>query len=119
MLVRIVEKGWGKEIIYADETEYCGKLLVYNNVGSTSSMHFHKEKKETWYVLSGSFDYNVIDTLTGKIKTSILNTGDTCTNFPFTIHQLIARESNSVIVEVSTMDSMSDNFRVLPGDSQK
>ena len=118
-MLKTIEKGWGRELVYADEEQYCGKLLIYDNVGSTSSMHFHKEKKESWYVLQGSFDYNVINTNTGKIISSIFNTGDTCTNHPFTIHQVVAREANSVILEVSTRDSMSDNFRVIPGDSQK
>ena len=118
-MLKIVEKGWGSEIIYANEIEYCGKLLVYDKQGATSSMHFHKEKKESWYVLQGSFDYKVIDTNTGNIKTSIFNKGDTCTNHPFTIHQLISREANSIVLEVSTRDSSTDNYRVIPGDSQK
>lgn len=115
---RVVDKGWGREIIYADHPEYCGKLLVYDKKGATSSMHFHKDKKESWYVLSGSFEYRTIDTDTGKIKTSVIVEGDTCTNYPFIIHQLVALENNSVIVEVSTKDSRYDNFRVFPGDSQ-
>jgi quercetin dioxygenase-like cupin family protein len=113
-----IEKGWGREVIFADHPEYCGKLLIYDKEGATSSMHFHKDKKESWYVLSGSFLYKTIDTDTGKINTSVIVEGDTCTNYPFTIHQLIAVENNSVIIEVSTQDSMKDNFRVLPGDGQ-
>lgn len=119
MVKRIIEKGWGREIIYADHPEYCGKLLVYDNQGSTSSMHFHKEKKESWYVLQGSFEYKTIDTLTGKINSVTIIEGDTCTNFPFTIHQLVALEANSIIVETSTQDTVNDNYRVIPGDSQK
>lgn len=118
-MARVVEKGWGKEVIYADHEEYCGKLLVYDKAGATSSMHFHKVKKESWYVLQGSFDYKTIDTNTGIINTVIINQGDVITNFPFTIHQLTARDDNSIIVEVSTKDSQEDNFRVIPGDSQR
>jgi hypothetical protein len=33
-------------------------------------------------------------------------------------HQLQAAEDNSIIVEVSTPDSIEDNYRVAPGDSQ-
>lgn len=119
MVKRIVEKGWGKEIIFANHPEYCGKLLIYDNEGSTSSMHFHKDKKESWYVLQGSFEYKTIDTSTGKVQSSIMYQGDTCTNFPLLIHQLIALESNSIIIETSTYDSGEDNYRVIPGDSQK
>ena len=34
-------------------------------------------------------------------------------------HQLQALESNSSITEVSTADSVEDNYRIFPGDSQK
>ena len=118
-MAKIVTKGWGKEVIYADHEEYCGKLLVYDKAGATSSMHFHKVKKETWYVLQGSFDYKTIDTNTGVINTQVISQGDTITNETFAIHQLTARDDNSIIVEVSTKDNPDDNFRVIPGDSQR
>jgi hypothetical protein len=33
-------------------------------------------------------------------------------------HQLIALDDNSSITEVSTPDSVEDNYRIIPGDSQ-
>ena len=118
-MVRVVEKGWGREIIYADEPEYCGKLMVYDKVGATSSMHFHQNKKESWYVQQGSFKYLTIDPTNAKLIEVILNTGNTVLNKPLQVHQLIALEDNSVIFEVSTKDSVEDNYRVIPGDSQR
>ena len=49
-----VEKGWGSETIFATNDLYCGKLLNFNT-GAKFSMHLHKDKDETWYVLSGKF----------------------------------------------------------------
>jgi hypothetical protein len=34
-------------------------------------------------------------------------------------HQLEALEPNSSLTEVSTPDSVGDNYRIIPGDSQK
>ena len=33
-------------------------------------------------------------------------------------HQLIAMEDNSIIIEVSTPDSVEDNYRIAKGDNQ-
>ena len=114
-----VEKGWGKEVIFASNEKYAGKFLQFANVGSKMSMHFHKEKDETWVVLNGKFLLKVIDTNTAEIKEIILNTGDTWRNAPLLPHQLEALEENSAIVEVSSADDPMDNYRVMPGDSQK
>ena len=52
--VEIVPKGWGKEIIFVNNDEYCGKLLCFEK-DKKFSMHYHLKKKETWYVSKGSF----------------------------------------------------------------
>lgn len=115
-MVRVVEKSWGKEIIFANEEEYCGKFLVYARKGSMSSMHFHMKKKETWYVQSGRFRYIRPDKITAEDIVQEIEEGDTVTLNPGDVHQLIALEDNCVIVEVSTKDSTSDTYRVRPGD---
>jgi hypothetical protein len=40
-------------------------------------------------------------------------------NKPLLPHQLEALEDNSSITEVSTADSVEDNYRLIPGDSQE
>jgi len=39
----IVEKGWGKEIIFVNNPEYCGKILCFDK-GKKFSMHYHIQK---------------------------------------------------------------------------
>mgnify|MGYP003334401194 CR=1 FL=1 len=56
-----VEKGWGSEFIFATNDKYCGKLLKFNK-DARFSMHFHAEKDETWFVLSGKFLVRYIET---------------------------------------------------------
>lgn len=112
----LVNKGWGSENIWATNDKYCGKLLNFN-ADSKFSMHFHAKKDETWYVLSGKFSVRVIDTKTATVRTIHLNAGDVWHNPPLVPHQLICHQAGSII-EVSTPDSVEDNFRVEPGDSQ-
>lgn len=112
-----VEKGWGHELIWATNDKYCGKLMEFNQ-GAKFSMHFHAHKDESWYVLSGQFIVRYIDTKDASQYEVILQTGDTWHNPPLMIHQIECVEAGTII-EVSTPDSVEDNYRVMPGDSQK
>lgn len=112
-----VDKGWGSELIWVSNDLYCSKFLNFNT-NSKFSMHFHANKDETWYVLSGRFVVKYIDTSDASLHERVLTKGDVWHNPPLLPHQLICVEEGSII-EVSTPDSVEDNFRVLPGDSQK
>ena len=113
-----VDKGWGYEIIFATNDKYCGKLMVFEKVGAKFSMHFHKDKDETWFVNAGQFKLIYCETATATYKEVILNEGSTWHNPPLMPHQLIALKPESVIFEVSTADSVEDNYRISAGDSQ-
>jgi mannose-6-phosphate isomerase-like protein (cupin superfamily) len=115
-LTGTVPKGWGSETIWATNDFYCGKLLNFNT-GAKFSMHFHAVKDETWHVQSGKFKVIVIDTKTAERSEHALNVGDTWHNPPMLPHQLVCIEAGSII-EVSTPDSVEDNYRVEAGDSQ-
>jgi len=110
----IVEKGWGKEIIFVNNDEYCGKLLCFNK-GKKFSMHYHVQKKETWYVSKGKFILNWIDIENGTNYSEYLKVGDVITNERGEPHQLFALE-DSEIFEVSTKHYDEDSFRICKGD---
>jgi quercetin dioxygenase-like cupin family protein len=112
-----INKGWGSELIWATNEHYCGKLLKFNK-GSKFSMHFHAKKIESWYVLSGEFIVRGINTDNAGRHEQLLLPGDTWHNKPFYPHQLECLREGTII-EVSTADSVEDNYRVLPGDSQR
>lgn len=114
-----VDKGWGYEIIWATNDKYCGKIMVFEKVGAKFSMHFHKEKDETWFVNAGKFKLIWCDTAKASYHEQILEEGAVWRNPPLMPHQLIALEPNSMMLEVSTPDSVEDNYRISPGDSQK
>jgi quercetin dioxygenase-like cupin family protein len=110
----IVEKGWGKEIIFANNSEYCGKILCFNK-GKKFSMHYHLLKKETWYVAKGRFLSHWIETTTGTRHTEYLEMGDVITNERGEPHQLYALE-DSELFEVSTPHFDSDSYRIVKGN---
>jgi mannose-6-phosphate isomerase-like protein (cupin superfamily) len=112
-----VTKGWGSELIFATNDKYCGKLLRFNT-GAKFSMHFHADKDETWYVLNGKFIVKTIDTTNAETHDSVLVEGMVWRNLPLEPHQIICVEEGTII-EVSTPDSVEDNYRVGKGDSQK
>lgn len=114
-----VKKGWGYEQIFITNELYCLKALHFTEKGNSFSMHFHKDKDESWYVQQGSFILKLINTDTGLVEETLLGHEDTIRIRPFTIHQLVALEDDSRILEVSTADSVEDNYRVAPGDSQR
>jgi mannose-6-phosphate isomerase-like protein (cupin superfamily) len=112
-----VKKGWGHEEIFASTETYCGKLLCFEQ-GKKFSMHFHKDKDETWYVLQGVFELTIIDTETATPSTRRLYPQDVWRNEPLLPHQLHCIAGPGIIIEVSSKDTVADNYRIMPGDSQ-
>ena len=107
-----VDKTWGYELWIHNEPDYCGKLLVFNNVGDKFSMHYHMIKKETWYIQQGSFQFSWIDVENGKLDTKTIKKGDTVLIERGLPHQLIALEDNSIVFEVSTQHFDEDSYRI-------
>jgi mannose-6-phosphate isomerase-like protein (cupin superfamily) len=112
-----VEKGWGSEKIWVSNDQYCSKFLNFNQ-GAKFSMHFHRHKDETWYVIQGNFEVRYIDTTNAEQHVKTLTVGDVWHNPPLMPHQLICLEAGTIL-EVSTPDSVEDNYRVFKGDSQR
>ena len=77
MKAKFVEKEWGHEIWMAnnEKENYCGKILRINQ-GYNSSLHFHMDKHETFYITKGSLQVDLIDTIDALKITKILNEGD-------------------------------------------
>jgi mannose-6-phosphate isomerase-like protein (cupin superfamily) len=118
-LTGYIQKGWGYEVIWATNADYCGKILCFNKVGNRTSLHFHKEKSKSWFINSGQFKLKFIDVQTTELKEVILKEGDTFNMMPLVPHQLESMADNSMIFEVSTKDTVEDNYKIAPGDSQK
>jgi len=107
-----VEKVWGHELWIHNDSQYCGKLLVFEKVGNHFSMHYHMIKNETWYIQNGIFQYDWIDTNSATLHTTILNEGEVVYVEKGKPHQLTALKDNSVVFEVSTEHFDSDSYRI-------
>jgi mannose-6-phosphate isomerase-like protein (cupin superfamily) len=114
LVSEIVPKGWGKEIIFVNNDEYCGKILCFDK-GKKFSMHYHIKKKETWYVAKGSFLLHWIEPESGTFHTEYLYVGDVITNERGEAHQVESLEP-SEIFEVSTKHYDSDSYRIWKGN---
>lgn len=105
---QIVDKPWGREIWYADEDVYAGKILCVK-AGHRLSEQYHVRKKETLMVLDGQVEI----LLAGRTTTGI--PGIAFTIEPNTVHRFSAVQ-DSVLLEVSTPDlddvvRISDDYR--------
>ena len=113
-----VKKGWGFELVWANNDKYCGKLLVFERAGAKTSLVFHKEKRKSWFVNAGKFKVTYIDVSTGEVKEAILDEGKTADFGELGPHRIEALVDNSIIFEVGTADYVEDRFRLAPGDTQ-
>lgn len=113
-----VRKGWGVEVVWANNENYSGKLLVFEKVGSKTSLVFHKQRKKSWFINAGKFKVTFIDITNGQTKEVILDEGKTVDFGELSPHQVECLEPNSIILEVGTTDYIEDRVRLAPGDTQ-
>lgn len=101
-LNRFYEYGMG--IITLINAKYCKKLLIVLP-GQKNPEHYHKKKKETFFVLAGCADI-VVDGVS-----NILNRGDLITLEPKQVHS-ISSTCGAVIEELSTTHKGNDSYYI-------
>jgi len=98
--VRIVQKPWGHETIWAHSDRYVGKVL-HIKAGHALSVQYHNRKDETIHLLSGEMIYRVQE---GGVLTDMrLRAGESWRNEPGVIHQMEA-VTDCDVLEASTPD---------------
>ena len=106
---KIVEKPWGREIWYADQSAYAGKVLEVKK-GRRLSLQYHERKTETLFLLSGKVLLTLRALAAGETPApSLVTPADQSVWLPGravhiparTIHRFEALE-DSVLLEVST-----------------
>lgn len=98
-----VKKVWGSEYWIVNNNEYCGKILNLSR-GFRCSIHKHKKKKETFYILKGEVFFELGN------KKMILKKGDSITVNRGQYHRFTGLK-NSKIIEFSTRHFDSDSYR--------
>lgn len=126
--MNFVPKGWGFEKWIVNKSLYCGKLLFFSK-GKKCSLHYHKNKDETFYIQSGkiklyySDEMERIQRLANSTKENIQNflesiileKGDNFYIPPGRIHQMVALEDTELF-EFSTTHEDEDSYRIVKGD---
>ena len=118
---KIVEKPWGREIWYAEQSAYAGKVLEVK-AGHRLSLQYHERKTETLFLLSGRVNLVFRPLAPGEDPTAILpvepivwSAGQALHVPSRSIHRFEALE-DSVLLEVSTPDltdvvRLQDDYR--------
>lgn len=130
--VEFHEKGWGFEQWMANSELYCGKLLVVF-VGLKCSIHYHKQKDETFYIQNGLIKMRVweepfeIGSISdpfmdmnkepiNQFNEFLMGPGDRLVIPPNTPHQFEGVAAESTIIEISTQHFEEDSYRIVKGD---
>ncbi len=113
--VRIVPKGWGREVWIANGERYCGKVLEIKK-GRKCSLHYHKIKDESFYLRTGRLLLRVMSSPEGSpLEEFILEPGQ-CMDVPVgLVHQMEALE-DAELYEFSSQHFDSDSHRLVRGD---
>jgi mannose-6-phosphate isomerase len=96
--MRIVDKPWGHEEIWAKTERYAGKFLIIS-AGEMLSRQYHKVKDESICVLEGVLILEIGDNPPVR---SLLQPGESFHVKPGTIHRFCAGDKPVRLVEVST-----------------
>jgi len=110
---RRIDKSWGYEICRVNnkEQDYCSKIISIKK-GCSTSLHYHIQKHETFYVRVGTLRVDTLDTSTAKTESHILNVGDVLEVERYLPHQLIAHNGPVEIDETSTFSDPNDSHRI-------
>ncbi len=111
----IHKKGWGRELWIANGNLYCSKILEIIE-GKQCSIHYHKLKDETFYILEGRVRMELYyDPHPAEPTTVIMMPNDTVHIPKLLAHRFYGLE-DSKILEVSTQHFEEDSYRILKGD---
>jgi len=97
------DKVWGAEYLIVNNGEYCGKRMLLNKKARCST-HCHKDKLETFYVLSGAILLEL------GCEEYLLGPGDVVTVNRNEYHRFTGLEESSFF-EFSTVHQDSDSYR--------
>ncbi len=100
--MEIIDKKWGYEEVIVNLPEYCGKFLHINK-GGKSSVHYHKNKRETFLCIKGEVMLDV-----GGHPFVMT---EPCTINPGIPHSFLGI-TDAVILEISTHHDDNDVFRL-------
>jgi len=106
--MRIIQKPWGHEEIWAETDKYVGKYL-HITANHRLSKQYHEKKEETIRIISGLLSLEIGSG--DALQEIFMFPGDVYHIYPNTIHRFCAVSENVVLVEVSTTE-LDDVIRI-------
>jgi len=115
-VIKTVKKLWGYEEWLVNEDIYCAKFLHLNK-GYQCSLHFHKNKDETFYILEGEIllelsKNKMLNLKDADIEVYYLKEGQQVRICPMQPHRFRALTDIAKLLEVSTFHSDVDSYRI-------
>lgn len=98
--VTVVDKPWGREVIYASTDLYIGKIIEINE-GARLSLQLHEQKDETIYVLEGTLRLVIGDSV-DALRSRDLSEGVSFRVRTGQVHRYQAPYGSVRVLEVST-----------------
>ena len=119
-MINIVPKKWGYELWIENNNIYCGKHL-HVMPEKQCSVHYHKNKKETFYVIEGELIIEYSASLEKKdwenminIGMKFLSKGEYFTIDPLMAHRFYSGSKSSCdFIEISSYHDDEDSFRII------
>jgi hypothetical protein len=111
----VKQTDWGLEITWADQDEYCAKILLFEKTLVKTPFVFHQEIKKTFFVNAGNFKFRWIDTKDGKVYEQFLEEGAVYTVNCLTPWSLESQIAGGSVMQVSNSNDTNDNHIVLGG----
>jgi uncharacterized RmlC-like cupin family protein len=108
----VIKTDYGYEIVWASTEVYCAKILVFEESQKCLPFHFHKSKSKSWFVNSGKFNIQWVDTENGKVNTAELVEGSVFHVPALMPVMLESSVDNSSMSEVSSHSTEKDFFRL-------
>lgn len=79
------------------------------------SVHFHRLKKEYFVPVSGRVEVTLTED--GKSETFVIQRGDDPVLIvPGLVHQMKGLDEENILLEISTLDTVRDSYRIERGD---
>lgn len=106
-----VKKKWGYEIWFANNEQYCGKLLCINQNrwSSEGAFHYHKVKDETFFVIEGNLDLDYYED--GVFYSITLHPLQSFRVYQGVKHRFSTKSEQCKFIEASTTHRESDSYR--------
>jgi quercetin dioxygenase-like cupin family protein len=120
-VIKVVPKGWGEERWLHNDELYCGKILILQQ-GKRCSLHYHKLKTETFYIMRGRLRMELTDLASALLEPPVvrevheLGEGEAILLKPGDVHRFTGLADETWIFEFSTQHFDTDSHRIQKGD---